>query len=77
MSCKIADVSELTKDWPQTPIWLKFSIHGQSFIYHQIRKMIGVIIQVFLFSEPEGFIENTFFNNILRILLAPPEGLYL
>lgn len=39
--------------------------------------MIGMIIQVFLHNEPEGFVENTFFNNILRIMLAPADGLYL
>lgn len=34
-------------------------------------------MQVCLFSEPESLIENTFFNNQLKILLAPAEGLYL
>lgn len=57
--------------------WLKFTIRGQSFVYHQIRKIIGCIIQVFLSEYEPDFIDNTFFNNMLVIPLAPPFGLYL
>jgi tRNA pseudouridine(38-40) synthase len=40
MSCK----AELVPDQPE---WAKILIHGQSFIYNQIRKMIGMVISVF------------------------------
>ncbi len=34
-------------------------------------------MQICLFNEPETFVENTFYNNQIKILLAPAEGLYL
>ncbi|KAM3144724.1 hypothetical protein pb186bvf_003033 [Paramecium bursaria] len=55
----------------------KFLLQGQSFVYHQIRKMMGIIIQLFAENLPDTFIDNTFFQNQLRIILAPPEGLFL
>ena len=54
-----------------------FNIVGQSFIYHQIRKMIGCVIKVILNREPPSYIENTFFRNQITIPLAPANGLYL
>ncbi|CAD8178392.1 unnamed protein product [Paramecium pentaurelia] len=57
--------------------FFKFLIHGQSFIYHQIRKMMGIVIQIFQEELPDTFIDNTFFKNQLRIILAPAEGLFL
>lgn len=35
---------------------VQFTIRGQSFVYHQIRKMIGLIIQVFLNGYDPEFI---------------------
>lgn len=57
--------------------WLKFVIKGQSFVYHQIRKIIGCILQVFISDYEPSFIDNTFFNNQFYVPLAPPFGLYL
>jgi tRNA pseudouridine38-40 synthase len=57
--------------------YVKFVIQGQSFIYHQIRKMIGVMIQVIQTGQNDSFIDNSFFNNAVKIWLAPPEGLLL
>lgn len=57
--------------------WLKFTIKGQSFVYHQIRKIVGCIVQVFMSENEPSFIDNTFFNNQFYIPLAPPFGLYL
>ena len=57
--------------------FLKFIIHGQSFIYHQIRKMIGIIIQIIQLDLKDDFLDNSFFNNAVNIWLAPPQGLLL
>lgn len=57
--------------------YLVFKIIGQSFIYHQIRKMIGSLIQYFQKDLPEIFFENAFSNDIVKIWLAPAEGLFL
>lgn len=57
--------------------FLLFKIKGQSFIYHQIRKMIGVLIQCFQMDLPDVFVENSFSNNVVQIWLAPAQGLFL
>lgn len=51
--------------------YLVFDITGQSFIYHQIRKMIGCIIMVLANNYPPSFINNTFFRNQIHMPLAP------
>ena len=56
---------------------IKFKIVGQSFLYNQIRKMIGFIIQVCIESSDAKFIENSFLANKIDIPKAPAEGLYL
>lgn len=56
---------------------LKFEIHGQSFLYNQIRKMIGCVIQVFQEKLSMEFIENSFRPNMFEVWLAPAEGLLL
>lgn len=61
----------------QTSDYFLFTITGQSFIYHQIRKMIGVIVQIFHEDLTPDFIDNTFFNNVIKLWLAPPQGLLL
>jgi hypothetical protein len=50
---------------------------GQSFIYHQIRKMVGCIIKVILNNYSPSFVQNTFFRNQIHMPLAPASGLYL
>ena len=56
---------------------VKFKIIGQSFLYNQIRKMIGFIIQICRDSLDTKIIENSFFSNKMNIPKAPAEGLYL
>jgi tRNA pseudouridine38-40 synthase len=56
---------------------IKFKIIGQSFLYNQIRKMIGFIIQICRDSLDTKVIENSFYANKMDIPKAPAEGLYL
>jgi tRNA pseudouridine38-40 synthase len=55
------------------------SIKGQSFVYHQIRKMMGATIGVMNQSLPDDFISNAFKEGETEIdvPLAPAEGLVL
>ena len=52
-------------------------LKGQSFLYNQIRKMIGAVFMVMHFKLPEKFIDNTFKDNETNIPTAPGEGLML
>lgn len=56
---------------------IKFKIVGQSFLYNQIRKMIGSIIDVCSENRDISYIENSFMANKVDIPKAPAEGLYL
>jgi len=68
--CNLVDFGEQGR-------FYKFRIQGQSFIYHQIRKMIGIMVQVIHEGLKDGFIDNSFFQNSVNIWLAPPQGLLL
>ena len=58
--------------------YFKVTLHGQSFIYHQIRKMMGMCIQVFQENGGDPFmIDNSFCANKIPVWLAPSEGLLL
>lgn len=57
--------------------FVHFYLRGQSFLYNQIRKMIGSIVQVFRGNLDETFISNTFRDNFLNVCLAPGDGLLL
>jgi tRNA pseudouridine38-40 synthase len=56
---------------------VKFKIVGQSFLYNQIRKMVGMIADVCRDSKDASYIENSFCSNRVDIPKAPAEGLYL
>lgn len=56
---------------------IKFKIIGQSFLYNQIRKMIGSIIEICRTCRDMEFLENSFLANKMDIAKAPAEGLYL
>jgi len=56
------------------------SIKGQSFLYHQIRKMMGTTIAIMNGSLPADFIHRAFQedNNMSEEApLAPSEGLVM
>ncbi len=58
--------------------FIRFTIVGQSFIYNQIRKMIGLLIQIY-YEELQGeqSIRMAFTKEKFNVYLAPGEGLYL
>lgn len=57
--------------------YLRFVILGQSFLYHQIRKMIGMTLSVFLGRHPLERIHESFEQGPFHIPLAPASGLCL
>ena len=56
---------------------IKFIIIGQSFLYNQIRKMIGMIINCMRDNLDYEYFENSFLSNKVDIPKAPAEGLFL
>mmetsp|Transcript_7019 Transcript_7019/g.11790 ORF Transcript_7019/g.11790 Transcript_7019/m.11790 type:complete len:182 (-) Transcript_7019:655-1200(-) len=58
--------------------FVHFYLKGQSFLYNQIRKMIGSIVQVFHGDlDSQHFMANSFTNNGVLVALAPGDGLML
>jgi len=56
---------------------IKFKIIGQSFLYNQIRKIIGMIVDICRCSKDMSYFENSFLSNKFDVPKAPAEGLYL
>ena len=56
---------------------IRVKLFGQSFLYHQIRKMVGAIIQLLVNGRDQDFILNSFAANKTAIWLAPSHGLLL
>lgn len=56
---------------------IRFKIIGQSFLYNQIRKIIGMFIDVCRNSRDFTYLDNTFMSNKFDVPKAPAEGLYL
>lgn len=66
------------KEDPDSIEFIHFWFKGQSFLYNQIRKMIGSIVQQFRGELEEGdFQERTMKENKMDIALAPGDGLML
>lgn len=60
------------------PKFILFRIEGQSFIYHQIRKMIGSMIQLLHCGFSDDFLKMLFTSEAYGMTwLAPADGLYL
>jgi tRNA pseudouridine38-40 synthase len=58
--------------------FIRFTLVGQSFIYHQIRKMIGLLIKIcYEGLKGEETIKQAFEKERFDVYLAPGEGLYL
>lgn len=62
---------------PNAIEFIHFFLKGQAFLYNQIRKMIGVIIQIFRGNLDDDFIHSTFKDNFVNVALAPGDGLLL
>lgn len=54
-----------------------FTIKSHGFLYHQIRKIIGIMIQVMNDELEEMDILKSFEKDQILIWLAPKHGLYL
>ncbi|KAK9240964.1 pseudouridine synthase [Lipomyces kononenkoae] len=57
--------------------WISIKIHGQSFMLHQIRKMIGMAAQVVRTGAPLDRINEAFGRRKINIPKAPALGLLL
>ncbi|KAI8047570.1 pseudouridine synthase [Gilbertella persicaria] len=57
--------------------WVSIKLHGQSFILHQIRKMISMAMLVTRSKTPLSLIPKTFEENRINIPKAPALGLLL
>ncbi|CAO3628055.1 unnamed protein product [Cunninghamella echinulata] len=57
--------------------WVLISLHGQSFMLHQIRKMIAMAIFMTRSDTPASLIDQTFQHGKLNIPKAPSLGLLL
>lgn len=57
--------------------YLKIILLGQSFIYNQIRKMVGMIVQMIQEDLEDWYLENSFCGNKMGVWLAPSQGLLL
>jgi tRNA pseudouridine38-40 synthase len=57
---------------------VRFTLVGQSFIYHQIRKMVGMLIKICHEDLPGvETLKTAFKKDKFDAYLAPGEGLYL
>jgi tRNA pseudouridine38-40 synthase len=57
--------------------WLSLKVHGQSFMMHQIRKMVGMASLTVRCGTDPSIMEKSFGNVIVRIPKAPGLGLLL
>ncbi|KAL2468175.1 Pseudouridine synthase family protein [Forsythia ovata] len=58
--------------------FVKCEVIGQSFMLHQIRKLIGLAVAIMRNIAPESLIEAAFEQNVnINVPMAPEVGLYL
>lgn len=57
--------------------WLSLKVHGQSFMMHQIRKMVGMAALTVRCGTDQRIMDESFGNMIVRIPKAPGLGLLL
>jgi len=67
---------ENTQEKPEVPL-IKITLIGQSFIYNQIRKMVGMMINIISEGLEISMIKKSFCKDKMNIWLAPGEGLLL
>ncbi|KAF2763414.1 tRNA pseudouridine synthase [Pseudovirgaria hyperparasitica] len=57
--------------------WISLKVHGQSFMMHQIRKMVGMAVLAVRCGSPLSLLEDSFTDVRLSIPKAPGLGLLL
>jgi len=57
--------------------WLSLKVHGQSFMMHQIRKMVAMVALVVRCASPLSIITESYTNATISIPKAPGLGLLL
>ncbi|RIA92015.1 pseudouridine synthase [Glomus cerebriforme] len=57
--------------------WIAIKVHGQSFMLHQIRKMVSLIVMIVRTGTPISLIDKTFTQVKINIPKAPALGLLL
>jgi tRNA pseudouridine38-40 synthase len=57
--------------------FIRITIRGQSFLYNQIRKMIGMIFLIMHYELPDSLITEALTSYQFNIPIAPAEGLML
>ncbi|KAI8647704.1 pseudouridine synthase [Parasitella parasitica] len=57
--------------------WVSIKLHGQSFVLHQIRKMISMGMLITRSNTPISLIPKTFEENCINVPKAPALGLLL
>ena len=57
--------------------FVHFYLQGQSFLFNQIRKMVGGMVQCFHGQLGSSFVENAHRDNSLMVALSPGDGLLL
>ncbi|ATY59897.1 tRNA pseudouridine synthase [Cordyceps militaris] len=57
--------------------WLSLKVHGQSFMMHQIRKMVGLVSLMVRCGTPLERMDESYCNNKMAIPKAPGLGLLL
>ncbi|KAJ1341004.1 tRNA pseudouridine(38-40) synthase [Batrachochytrium salamandrivorans] len=57
--------------------WVSLKVKGQSFMLHQIRKMIGLAVMMMRTDTPAALIKNAFTSTRINIPKAPALGLLL
>ena len=57
--------------------WVSVSVTGQSFLLHQIRKMMSMSIDVVREAATEEDMEGSFGDGTMKLGVAPSQGLFL
>lgn len=57
--------------------YVSVTLHGQSFMLHQIRKMVGLLVLVARSPAPEKLVDETFQSGKIHVPKAPALGLLL
>lgn len=57
--------------------WIKLTVEGQSFIMHQIRKMVAATVDRVRGQSSQDDLMRTFDLEKTNLGIAPSEGLYL